>query len=109
MTLAGIPIEKAAGSQTSVHVGCFNDDYEVMVCKDVEQSTEYHASGIKMSMNANRLSWFFNFCGASMNVDTACSSSLVALDMACQGLLRGDTEMVRPPYIKKISMYDWKN
>ena len=88
-------MEKAIGSQTSVHVGCFNNDHEIMTCKDVELSVDYHVLGIKNTMNANRLSWFFDFRGTSMNVDTACSSSLVALDMACQGLLNGDTNMVR--------------
>lgn len=30
-----------------------------------------------------------------MNVDTACSSSLIALDLACKGLINGETNMVR--------------
>lgn len=46
-------------------------------------------------MNANRISWFFNFKGTSFNVDSACSSSLVALDLACNSLIAGDTNMVR--------------
>lgn len=46
-------------------------------------------------MNANRISWFFNFTGSSVNVDTACSSSLIALDLACKGLINGETNMVR--------------
>lgn len=91
-------MEKVVGSQTSVHVGCFNNDHEIMTCKDVELSTDYHVLGIKMTMNANGLSWFFDFRGPSMNVDTACSSSLVALDMACRGLLSRDTSMVIMTY-----------
>lgn len=46
-------------------------------------------------MNANRISWFFNFKGTSFNVDSACSSSLVALDLACTSLISRDTDMVR--------------
>lgn len=87
-------MEKAVGTQTSVHVGCFNGDYRLMACKDVEMTADYDVVGMQMSMNANRLSWFFDFRGTSMNIDTACSSSLIALDLACQGLRSGETDMV---------------
>lgn len=87
-------MEKAVGSQTSVHVGCMNSDYRLMTCKDVASSADYDVVGINQCMNANRISWFFDFHGTSMNIDTACSSSLVALDLACQCLQNGETEMV---------------
>ncbi|KAB8212294.1 hypothetical protein BDV34DRAFT_1922 [Aspergillus parasiticus] len=90
---AGIPMEKAVGSQTSVHVGCMNGDYRLMACKDVEMTADYDVVGINMCMNANRISWFFDFHGTSIDIDTACSSSLVAMDLACQCLQNGDTEM----------------
>ncbi|KAH8690541.1 polyketide synthase [Talaromyces proteolyticus] len=90
---AGIPIEKAAGTQTSVHVGCFGNDYRHLMCKDVELTANYDVFGANVSMNANRLSWFFDFRGTSMNIDTACSSSLVALDLACADLRAGSTDM----------------
>ena len=51
--------------------------------------------GIAPSMLANRLSWFFNFKGTSMNLDSACSSSLIALHLACQDLHAGGSEMVQ--------------
>jgi acyl transferase domain-containing protein len=88
-------MESVRGTQTSVHVGCFGCDYRHLAAKDVETSADYDAVGVHASMNANRVSWFFDFLGTSMNVDTACSSSLVALDMACQGLLNGDCNMVQ--------------
>ncbi|KAI9927532.1 hypothetical protein MW887_003150 [Aspergillus wentii] len=90
---AGIPMEKAIGSETSVHVGCFGSDYRLMACKDVEMTADYDVVGVNMCMNANRISWFFDFHGTSMNIDTACSSSLVAMDLACQCLQRGEVEM----------------
>lgn len=64
-----------------------------MRTKDIETTADYDTVGIGMYMLANRVSWFFNFRGPSMNIDTACSSSLVALDLACQGLLNEETEM----------------
>ncbi|KAJ5703226.1 hypothetical protein N7488_010774 [Penicillium malachiteum] len=90
---AGIPMEEAAGSQTSVYVGCFGSDWRLMRTKEIETTADYDTLGIGMYMLANRVSWFFDFHGPSMNIDTACSSSLVALDLACQGLLNRETGM----------------
>jgi acyl transferase domain-containing protein len=45
-------------------------------------------------MLANRISWFFDLVGPSVNLDSACSSSMMALDHACKGLWNGDTTMV---------------
>ena len=82
------------GSKTSVHVGCFGTDYGWLKIKASEDIADYDVLGVNSSMNASRISHFFDFRGASMNIDTACSSSLVALDMACQSLLMGETDMV---------------
>jgi acyl transferase domain-containing protein len=91
-------MEKATATKTSVHVGCFGNDYGNVLCKDAEMTADYDVFGRNVSMNANRLSWFFDFRGTSMNVDTACSSSLVALDLACRELLAGNTDMVRSSF-----------
>ena len=92
---AGIPLETAFGSKTSVYTGCFTNDWQQLCFKDSEQSADYAGLGVEASMNANRISWFFNFTGTSVNVDSACSSSLIALDLACKGLINGDMNMVR--------------
>lgn len=91
---AGIPLEKANGSKTSVFVGAMPGDYSVMMSRDTQQDRRYRASGTSHSILANRLSWFYRFTGPSMTIDTACSSSLVALDLACQSLRRGSSTMV---------------
>ncbi|KAK2617040.1 hypothetical protein QQS21_000134 [Conoideocrella luteorostrata] len=91
---AGIPMEKCAGSDTSVYTGCFTNDYLNILQQDYEAEQTHAAVGIAPSMLANRVSWFFNFKGTSMNIDSACSSSLVALHLACQELLSGSTSMV---------------
>ncbi|KAF2468466.1 reducing type I polyketide synthase [Lindgomyces ingoldianus] len=90
---AGIPLEKANGSKTSVHTGSFTDDYRQMVFKDNDTLPKYAATGVAISILANRLSWFFNLTGPSIHLDSACSSSMMALDMACQGLRNGDADM----------------
>lgn len=89
-----MPLEKISGSKTSVYTGCFTNDWQQLCFRDSEQSVDYVGLGIEASMNANRISWFFNFKGTSANVDTACSSGLVALDLACKGLINKDSNMV---------------
>lgn len=90
-----MPLEKVFGSKTSVFTGCFTNDWHQLCIKDTEQSADYAGLGVEPCMNANRISWVFNFTGTSLNVDSACSSSLVALDIACKGLRSGDADMVR--------------
>jgi len=87
-------MEKVAGTKTSVYTGCFTNDWQHLQFKDTERCGTTLALGAQPCVNANRISWFFNFTGNSCNVDTACSSSLVCLDMGCTGLLTRDTEMV---------------
>lgn len=89
-----MPMETVAGSRTSVYTGSFATDWQHLAFKDGEQCETTAALGTQASLNANRISWFFDFKGNSANVDTACSSSLVALDMGCHGLRSGDAEMV---------------
>lgn len=93
--VAGLPLEKVFGSKTSVYTGSFTNDWQNLSLKDAEQCSSHAGLGIEASMNANRISWFFNFKGTSFNVDSACSSSLVALDLACANLISRDTDMVR--------------
>ncbi|KAI9640546.1 hypothetical protein NHQ30_010844 [Ciborinia camelliae] len=90
---AGLGLEDVNNSNTSVFTGCFSDDYRLMYAKDPEQFSQYGGTGIANSLLANRLSWFYNFSGTSMNVDTACSSGLIALDLACHNLLNGESDM----------------
>ncbi|KAL9032217.1 MAG: hypothetical protein Q9180_006624 [Flavoplaca navasiana] len=90
---AGIPLERAVGSNTSVHTGCFSDDYRMTLSKDPSTLPRYTATGVAPSMLAARLSWFFNFTGPCVNLDSACSSSMVAFDLACQGLRNRETNM----------------
>ncbi|KAI1486250.1 hypothetical protein F5X96DRAFT_673827, partial [Biscogniauxia mediterranea] len=109
---AGITIEKCSNTRTSVHTGSFTDDYRSVLFQDPLDGHVYAASGLSSSMLANRISWFFNFKGPSMNLDTACSSSLTCLHLACEDLRNGTTEMglvggcnlfYHPDYMKIMS------
>lgn len=92
---AGIPLQKVAGSNTSVHVGSLTHDYEIMLSRDPEMQAQYKATGTPLTMLANRISWFYDFTGPSIALDTACSSSLNALHLACHCLRSGESRMVR--------------
>lgn len=91
---AGIPISELSGSDTSVYTGCFTNDYLSILQQDPQAEQRHAAMGIAPSMLANRVSWFFNLKGTSMNLDSACSSSLLALHLACQDLRVGTSSMV---------------
>ena len=93
--LAGITLREANGSKTAVYIGAFSQDYKSMLLRDPEYQGPYTVTGISLNMLANRISWFFNFLGPSIQMDTACSSSLVALHVACQALRNHESETVK--------------
>ncbi|KAH8799173.1 hypothetical protein F5884DRAFT_905619 [Xylogone sp. PMI_703] len=90
---AGIPLDQCISSDTSVYVGSFADDYRLILDSDFEQWVKYKGTGAAKSILANRISWFYDFSGASVTLDTACSSGLVAVHLACQNLRSGDSKM----------------
>ncbi|KAF2465949.1 BcPKS1, polyketide synthase [Lindgomyces ingoldianus] len=90
---AGMPMEHVHGSRTGVYTGSMSDAYKLLLVRDSDDFPQYAATGVAVNMLANRISWFFNFTGPSINLDSACSSSLMALDIACQGLRQGECDM----------------
>ncbi|KAF6820847.1 PKSN polyketide synthase for alternapyrone biosynthesis protein [Colletotrichum plurivorum] len=109
---AGIPMEKLAGSDTSVYVGVMTNDYEMVSQTDIYNLPQNAASGTSRAMLANRISWFFDLHGASLALDTACSSSLYAFHLACQSLRTGESRqaivgganmILHPNFISQLS------
>ncbi|KAK2039669.1 hypothetical protein LZ31DRAFT_605906 [Colletotrichum somersetense] len=90
---AGVPLEKLAGSDTSVFAGCFGKDYYDILTRDLELLPANFFIGTSITMISNRISHFYNLKGASVTLDTACSSGLVALHQACQTLRSGESSM----------------
>lgn len=86
---AGYSIDALRGSNTGVFVGQMTDDYREVLLRDVQALPRYAGTGVSRAILANRLSYYFDWHGPSMNVDTACSSSLVALHQAVQALRSG--------------------
>ncbi|GHH85033.1 hypothetical protein GCM10018793_51430 [Streptomyces sulfonofaciens] len=84
-----------AGAQVGVYIGAFTLDYKILQFSDLgfESLAAHTATGTMMAILANRISHCFDFRGPSLSIDTACSSSLVAVHLACQSLLRGESEL----------------
>lgn len=70
MIIAGIPLERLAGSNTSVYAGTFNRDYHEIQTKDAEVLPHAFLAGTGTAMIANRKSHFYDLQGPSMSIDT---------------------------------------
>jgi acyl transferase domain-containing protein len=90
---AGISLEDAAGSNTSVFAGSFFHDYNEMHIRDPDTLPRSLLVGSGSAMASNRLSHFFDFRGPSMTLDTGCSTTLTAFHQACQSLKSGEADM----------------
>ncbi|WP_380282449.1 type I polyketide synthase [Kitasatospora purpeofusca] len=78
---------------TGVFFGAMRDDYAVVTRRRGPAGYDLHTfTGLQRSMIANRVSYTLRFGGPSMTVDTGQSSSLVALHLACESILRGETD-----------------
>ncbi|WP_407051570.1 beta-ketoacyl synthase N-terminal-like domain-containing protein [Methyloraptor flagellatus] len=78
-----------AGSDTGVFVGASGSDYHLRLAEAETEIEGHYALGASMAVLANRISYFFDFDGPSLQIDTACSSSLVALNEAVAALRAG--------------------
>ncbi|KAJ5893428.1 hypothetical protein N7495_005119 [Penicillium taxi] len=90
---AGVTLEQAAGSNTSVFSGAFFHDYQDGHMRDAENLPRFLMTGNGAAMASNRVSHFFDLLGPSMTVDTGCSTTLTGLHQACQGLKTRDADM----------------
>lgn len=90
---AGLDADRLAGSDTGVFIGGFTLDYQLLQNYGIHSRYElqaHSATGMMMTMLANRLSHAFDLRGPSLTVDTACSASLVALHLASQAIWNGE-------------------
>ncbi len=92
----GIPADSLAGTEVGVFVGGFTLDYQLL--QNQGRTSRYHfkthsATGMMMTMLANRISFAFDFRGPSMTIDTACSSSLVAVHLAALSIWNGECDL----------------
>lgn len=88
--------ERLIGSDTGVFIGGFTLDYQLLQNYGIYSRYElqtHSATGMMMTMLANRLSYIFDFRGPSLAVDTACSGSLVAVHLAAQSIWNGECSL----------------
>ncbi len=92
----GIPADGLAGTDVGVFIGGFTLDYQLL--QNQGRTSRYRfkshsATGMMMTMLANRISHAFDFRGPSMTIDTACSGSLVAVHLAAQSIWHGECDL----------------
>ncbi|TLD14471.1 hypothetical protein PspLS_11221 [Pyricularia sp. CBS 133598] len=90
---AGIPMDRIAGSKTSVYCANFARDQETIVARDPEYQSRYQSTATGYALLSNRISHFYDLRGPSLTLDTACSSGLYALHLAVQSIILGESEM----------------
>lgn len=89
---AGYKPASLKGSPTGVFVGASGSDYELLL-RAQEGQEMYSGTGTALALLPNRISYFYDLDGPSMQVDTACSSSLVALNEAVKSIRSGECGM----------------
>ncbi|MEU1313382.1 beta-ketoacyl synthase N-terminal-like domain-containing protein, partial [Streptomyces cinnamoneus] len=83
-----------AGSRTGVFVGAASGDYATLLARrGLETISQYTLTGMHRGIIANRVSYLLGLNGPSLTVDAAQASSLVAVHLACQSLLRGESDL----------------
>lgn len=93
MEAAGQAPDRLRGSNTSVFVGLWLNEYESRMFRDPAQIDFYMTTGTGRYSASGRLSHFFGWHGPSVTIDCACSSSLVAVHLACQSLRAGESDL----------------
>ncbi|PTB74995.1 polyketide synthase [Trichoderma longibrachiatum ATCC 18648] len=101
---AGIPMDRAVGSNTSVYSSGFNHDYLQLLNSDPEIKLKYKPMGTSNAILSGRISWFYDFKGPSLTVDTACSSSMVAFHLGAQSLRDHESDMT---VICGVNVFTW--
>nr|WP_185929342.1 SDR family NAD(P)-dependent oxidoreductase [Paenibacillus sp. SDF0028] len=90
-------LEDAGYTKTSLRkrkvglfVGVMWSEYQLL---GMERSEEMVAPMQAHASIANRVSYFFDFCGPSIALDTMCSSALTAIHLACDSIRKGESEV----------------
>jgi 3-oxoacyl-(acyl-carrier-protein) synthase/acyl carrier protein len=90
---AGYSKSALSGKKVGVFVGVMYGQYQLFGVEESVRRGEVMALNSSYASIANRVSYFFNWQGASVALDTMCSSALMSLHLACESLKRGEGEL----------------
>ncbi|KAA1242659.1 beta-ketoacyl synthase N-terminal-like domain-containing protein, partial [Aquimarina sp. RZ0] len=88
---SGYNPESMKGSKTGVFIGASGSDYEVLLNQRNDHDI-LSCTGTAMAILTNRISYYFDLQGPSIQLDTACSSSLFAIHEAVKSIKSGECE-----------------
>ncbi|OIW25172.1 hypothetical protein CONLIGDRAFT_690934 [Coniochaeta ligniaria NRRL 30616] len=89
---AGFPKESIAGRNMGVFIGAAASDYRIGTLRDLNQVPMFDATGNHHSIQAGRISYYFDLRGPCFALDTACSSGPYALHSAVQSIRSGESD-----------------
>jgi 7-keto-8-aminopelargonate synthetase-like enzyme/3-oxoacyl-(acyl-carrier-protein) synthase len=87
---AGYTPESVRGRSVGMFVGVMSNMYQKLCAQVNGVSLSPFAS---YGSIANRTSYQLDLSGPSLSLDTMCSSSLTAIHLACESILRGESEL----------------
>jgi len=89
---ANINPKKLRGSRTGVFVGSSGMDFVASQISHSNDLTQHSATGLELSILANRISYVFDLNGPSVCTNTACSASMTALNLAINSMITDDCD-----------------
>lgn len=89
---SGVPLKHLQQKKTSVFVGVMSVDYGYQTAHESAGVDSMSCLGNFEAILSNRLSYAFDFQGASMTINAACASSLVAMNEAKRSLVLGESD-----------------
>ena len=106
---AGCVPSEYAGQAVAVYMGGFAMDYKLLQLGASERELigPHTSTGVAATLLANRISYWFDFRGASVTLDTACSSSLTAFHLACQDVRSGRCSMALAGGVNVMVNPEW--
>ena len=90
---AGYAGPHPALARCGVFVGTVAGDYDELLRRSGRAPDAHSFMGNAASMLAGRIAYRLDLQGPCLSIDTACSSSLVAVQLACESLLRGESDL----------------
>ncbi|MCW5698017.1 MAG: SDR family NAD(P)-dependent oxidoreductase [Bauldia sp.] len=94
-------------ARCGVFVGTVAGDYDALLQRVGHGPSSQVFTGNAASMMAARIAYKLDLRGPCLSIDTACSSSLLAIHLACESLLRGESDMALAGGVAVLSTPDF--